>query len=192
MKKNQAKTFRRVRFFESPRAAMRAVNTEICREYTGQGLKFNVTEATADVVPAELIDTDKWVVQLIDRASGEPKGVVTELAKYGVSFDKPVQGEHRESSEQVVRKDGEIVGLIECLYDMDYEHPTSRNLVRKGTEEYVLTFSKGHPFDNCDFVFAVETGVEEYSDEDGYYRMVFPTARKALAAAKRFAKAVTP
>ena len=201
----QSKTFERVHFFPTAAAARTASYGSVRRRYSGQHLKFVVTEATADVVPAELADPSKFVIQLFDRKTGEPKGVATETCTYGVSFDKPVMDQWRENSTQTIRKDGDRVGFIECEFDMEDVGGVSSHYKRVGTEHYELSFAPGHPLADCTFLFEVErrsvlnrfTGKTSFrakraecDPERDIYGVVYPNARKALAAAKRFAKAV--
>jgi len=131
----------------------------------------------------------RWYVrrEIADSSFSEP---VQETVELGVTFTKPEgDGIMVGATTQDVLLDGRVVGCIECEWIVDYESPCSRKQVRVGTEGYTLTFENGHPLDDCEFVFAVDSN-EEYDAEIHYYRVSYPSARKALAAAKRFAKAV--
>jgi hypothetical protein len=186
-----SKSFKQVRIFDTMRDAQRALNYEICVEYRGQGLKYKVVECNG-AKGTVLDQPGKFAVQLFNRETGAVAGVATETIKRGVSFTKPVSDSHRETHEQSVLLDGAIVGTLECVYDLVDQGTCQTNYVRVGTEEYVLSFRPGHPFAACEFHFEVGPAFKsaENAPEEGVYGVMYPTARKALAAAKRFAKAV--
>jgi len=191
MTMSKTKTFKRVRIFSTKHEAQRAINYEICVEYRGQGLKYEVVECNG-AKGTVLDQPGKFAVQLFNRETGAVAGVATETAKHGVSFTKPVPGEHRETHEQSVLLDGNTVGSLECMYDLVDQGTCQTNYVRVGTEEYVLTFRSGHPLAGCEFHFEVGPSFKPAVNDPQYdtYGAMYPDARKALAAAKRFCKAV--
>ena len=153
------------------------------------------------VVPATP-DANEWIVTRYvgDSSFSMP---VQETVEMGVTFTKPEgDGIMDGSTTQDVLLDGRVVGMIECEWDVDYESRCSRTQVRKGTEAYTVTFSNGHPLDGCEFRFEVQNdhgrvlprsrfakkAKADYAHNE--FSDVYPTARKALAAAKRFCKAV--
>lgn len=194
-------TFTRTKTFKTERDALRmarALNLAPTKYGCDKGDRFRVTPSN-----------DHWIIirELADSSFSMP---LQETRVAGVSFGKPEGGIMSGGTTQSILRDGDEVGTIECVWDTDYESPCSRTEVRKGTEEYVVTFNHDHALGDVEFHFEVQYrdagqrvnpgfGFKHYvrkpktatlDPEHGIYGVVYPDARKALAAAKRFAKAV--
>jgi hypothetical protein len=177
-----SKTFLRTRTFKSERDAIRSI----------PALRKDNPRDRYGATPTNPSKAEWIVTRYVGESSFSMP--VQETVKFGVLFGKPEgDGIMDGCTTQDIERDGVHVGTIECEWVVDYESPCSRTQVRKGTECYILTFQNGHPFDTCEFRFEIVTGYHKSNEGDDAsqtYVTVYPNARKALAAAKRFSKAV--